>query len=172
MGALIAVVLIPGPLELGDLTLDAATLLFAVAAILVGTQLVLFYAVAKIAAVAAGLLPPSARFKRMNAAPHRRPASAWSAAASFVVGFLIAAVGAAALDGDRLRRPRRERQYAARGAGHAGMAGGVQCVTTGFLIGLAETTAKRMASRPAEATPLPEPEKKPATEQRRRSDAA
>src|SRR5690349_25092300 len=39
MGALLAVALIPGPVQIGNLTLDGATLLFAVAAILVGTQL-------------------------------------------------------------------------------------------------------------------------------------
>ena len=66
MGALIALALIPGPLALGGITLDNATLLFAVAAILVGTQLVLFYAVAKSAAVAGGMLPASARFRQFS----------------------------------------------------------------------------------------------------------
>ena len=66
MGTLLALALLPGPLDLGRVTLDAATLLFAVAAILVGTQLVLFYAVAKVAAVAVGLLPASERFRRRD----------------------------------------------------------------------------------------------------------
>ncbi len=48
------------------MTLDTATLLFAVAAVLVGSQLVLFYVLAKCQAVATGMLPASERFDEMR----------------------------------------------------------------------------------------------------------
>ena len=56
--------LIPGPVVIGAVTLDGASLLFAVAAILVGAQLVGFYALAKLHAVSEGLLPESRRYRR------------------------------------------------------------------------------------------------------------
>ena len=73
MGTLIAAALVAGPLELGGLTLDAASLLFAVAAILVGTQLVLFYAVAKVAAVEAELAARQRALRADEPVPLRRP---------------------------------------------------------------------------------------------------
>lgn len=135
MGTLLALALLPGPLELGRVTLDAATLLFAVAAILVGTQLVLFYAVAKVAAVAVGLLPASDRFRRMD---HLLTVDRFClfGGGFFAVGLLIAAVavvrwmvtGFGDLDpGTNVRLA----TFAI-----LGMALGVQSVTAGFLVGL------------------------------------
>ena len=92
MGTLLALALIPGPLELGGLTLDAATLLFAVAAILVGTQLVLFYAVAKVAAVEAELASGEPALRAHEPVPHRRPFLPCRRRRSSRSGFLIAAV--------------------------------------------------------------------------------
>ena len=135
MGTLIAAAVIRGPLDLGPLTLDAATLLMAVAAIVVGTQLVLFYAVAKTAAVAAGRLPMSPRHERL-AKVLTVDLFCLVGGGLFAVGFLIAAVsslhwmvtGFGDLDPDVNIR------LAA--VATLGMALGVQSVTAGFLIGL------------------------------------
>ena len=148
MGALIAAALIPGPLTIGSVTLDAATLLFAVAAILLGTQMVLFYAVAKFYAVAAGLLPPSERFTRASEAL-TVDRFCLIGAGLFTIGIVVALAAVA--------------RWAAAGFGdvEAGaiirfaavstlfMASGVQCITTGFLIGLLR--------RPRNPVPLARP---------------
>jgi len=156
MGTLLALALIPGPLELGELTLDAATLLFAVAAMLVGTQLVLFYAVAKVAAVAEGLLPPSERFKRMSGFLTVDRFCLFGGG-FFAAGFLVAAVavvrwmvsGFGDLDAS----------VNVRLAAFAtlGMALGVQSVTAGFLLGLVRdrrrTAAAQELRKEAASTP-------------------
>lgn len=135
LGALITVALIPGPIEMGGLTLDAATLLFAVAAILVGTQLVLFYAVARIVAVAEDLLPASPRFERLNALL-TVDRFCLAGGGLFAAGFLIGAVAALrwmmAGFGD-LDAGVNVRLAA---LSTLGMALGVQSVTAGFLLGL------------------------------------
>ena len=144
MGALIAAALIAGPLDLGPLTLDAATLLMAVAAILVGTQLVLFYAVAKTAAVAAGRLPVTPRFKAFE-----RLLSVdrfcLVGGGFFVLGFLTAAVSALhwMITGFGNLDPGTNVRLAALAT--LGMALGVESATAGFLIGLV-----RQKRRPAE----------------------
>jgi hypothetical protein len=148
MGALITAALIPGPLTIGSVTLDAATLLFAVAAILVGTQMSLFYAVAKFYAVAAGLLPPSERFTRASEAL-TVDRFCVIGAGLFGIGIAVALAAVA--------------RWAAAGFGdvEAGaiirfaavstlfMASGVQSITTGFLIGLLR--------RPRNAVPIGRP---------------
>jgi hypothetical protein len=148
MGALITAALIPGPLTIGSVTLDAATLLFAVAAILVGTQLVLSYTVARFYAVAAGLLPPSERFTRASGAL-TVDRLCLIGAALFGIGIAVALAALA--------------RWAAAGFGDlaAGaiirfaamstlfMASGVQSMTTGFLIGL--------IGRPRNAVPIGRP---------------
>jgi hypothetical protein len=145
MGALIAAALIPGPLTIGDVTLDAATLLFSVAAILVGTQMTLFYAVAKFYAVAAGLLPPSERFMRGS--------EALTVDRFCLIGTGLFAIGIAVALAAVAR-------WAAAGFGDVEasaiirfaavstlfMASGVQSITTGFLIGLLR--------RPRNAAPI------------------
>jgi hypothetical protein len=148
MGALIAAALIPGPLQVGGITLDAATLLFAVAAVLVGTQMVLFYAVAKCYAVAAGLLPPSERFTRADGAL-TVDRFCLIGAGLFGIGATVALAAVA--------------RWAAAGFGDIEasaiirfaavstlfMASGVQSITTGFLIGLVR--------RPSNAAPIERP---------------
>jgi glycosyltransferase involved in cell wall biosynthesis len=145
MGALIAAALIPGPLTIGGVTLDAATLLFSVAAILVGTQMTLFYAVAKFYAVAAGLLPPSERFVRGSEAL-TVDRFCLIGAGLFAIGIAVALAAVA--------------RWAAAGFGDVEasaiirfaavstlfMASGVQSITTGFLIGLLR--------RPRNAAPI------------------
>jgi glycosyltransferase involved in cell wall biosynthesis len=138
MGMLVVAALIPGPLRLGAITLDSATLLLAVAAVLVGTQLVLFYVVARCAAVTAGLLPANERFQRMNEAISV-DRFCLVGGGLFVVGLIIAlgatirwtAAGFGDLDaGVNIR-------FAA--VATLLMALGVQSVTAGFLVGLVRT---------------------------------
>jgi Glycosyl transferase family 2 len=144
MGALIAAALVAGPLDLGPVTLDAATLLMAVAAILVGTQLVLFYAVAKTAAVTAGRLPETPRFEAMSQL-FTVDRFCLAGGGLFALGFLVAAVsslhwmvtGFGDLDPDVNIRLAALATLA--------MALGVQSATAGFLIGLV-----RQKKRPAE----------------------
>jgi hypothetical protein len=135
MGALLVAALIPGPLKLGDVSLDSATLLFAVAAMLVGTQMVLFYALAQCYAVAAGLIPASRRFERMQEALTVDRFCALGGGL-FAVGVLIAAIavvrwGAAGF-GDL--DPEANIRFAALST--LAMALGIQSATTGFLLGL------------------------------------
>lgn len=142
MGTLIAAALVAGPLKLGELTLDAASLLFAVAAILVGTQLVLFYAVAKVAAVEADLLPASPRYERMN---QFLSVDRFCLAGGvfFAVGFLIAAFAVVrwmAIGFGDLNAAVNIRLAA---YSTLGMALGVQSVTAGFLLGLLRTHRRR-----------------------------
>ena len=143
MGALIAAALVPGPLVLGDLTLDAASLLFAVAAILVGTQLVLFYIVAKVAAVEGDLLPASARFESMNSFL-TVDRFCLAGGVLFAIGFVIAAFSTiywmATGFGDL------NAGVIVRLAAYStlGMALGVQSITAGFLLGLVRTHRRRM----------------------------
>ena len=135
MGTLIAAAVIRGPLDLGPLTLDAATLLMAVAAIVVGTQLVLFYAVAKTAAVAAGRLPMSPRHERL-AKVLTVDLFCLVGGGLFAVGFLMAAVSSLhwMVTGFGDLNPDVNIRLAA--VATLGMALGVQSVTAGFLIGL------------------------------------
>jgi hypothetical protein len=63
-GAAVAVWLLPGPRQLGPLTLDVHTLLYACVAILVGFQAVWFAVLTKVFATGVGLLPPDARLQR------------------------------------------------------------------------------------------------------------
>jgi hypothetical protein len=151
MGALIAAALIPGPLDLGGLRLDSATLLLAVAAILVGTQMVLFYAVAKTAAVAAELLPPSARFTRMEKflSVDR---FCLIGGGLFAIGFLVAVVASlrwmVAGFGDL--NPDVNVRLAA--VATLGMALGVQSVTSGFLLGLVRKRRRPEVEQAADHT--------------------
>lgn len=135
MGALIFAALLPGPFRFGDLTLDAATLLFSVAAVLVGTQLVLFYALAKVTAVEAGLLPASRRYQGLSALLNVDRLCLLGGGL-FLAGFLVAAgaalhwmvTGFGDLDaGTNIR-------FAA--VATLAMALGVETVTAGFLLGL------------------------------------
>jgi hypothetical protein len=143
MGFLIAAALLPGPLDLGPVTLDTATLLMAVAAILVGAQLVLFYAVAKTAAVAAGRLPATPRFGELSKLL-TVDRFCLVGGGLFALGFLIAAFSLlnwmVAGFGDL--NPDVNIRLAA--AATLGMALGVESATAGFLIGLV-----RQKQRPA-----------------------
>jgi hypothetical protein len=149
MGMLIAAALIPGPLTLGDVTLDNATLLFAVAAILVGTQLVLFYAVAKTAAVAAGMLPASQRYRRM------RPMLTvdrfcMAGGGLFAVGLLVAIVAALRWVGTGFGDLEAGLNVRLAAVSTLAMALGVQSVTAGFLLGLVRRQRRPVRTMEAE----------------------
>jgi hypothetical protein len=65
LGTVLGIVLLPGPLPLGRVTLDTNTLLVAAMAVLVGFQLVAFAVFSKTFAVSEGLLPPDPRLPRL-----------------------------------------------------------------------------------------------------------
>jgi hypothetical protein len=135
MGTLIAAALIPGPLTLGEVTLDGATLLLAVAAVLVGTQLVLFYVVAKCAAVTAGLLPASARFKQASAAISV-DRFCMAGGGLFLAGLLVALIAVGRWIGAGLGDLDAGVNIRFAAIATLLMALGVQSVTAGFLVGL------------------------------------
>jgi hypothetical protein len=170
MGMLIVGAVLPGPVELGDITLDAATLLFAVAATLVGTQLVLFYAVAKSIAVTAGLLPETPRMRQLNEALSVDRACLVGGGL-FFAGFVVTVVAAG--------------RWMATGFGDldAGvnvrfaavatllMALGIQSITAGFLVGLARTR-RPAAHEPADASEKSADESAPRSGEKARDDEA
>jgi hypothetical protein len=135
MGALVAAALIPGPLTLGEVTLDSATLLLAVAAVLVGTQLVLYYVVAKCAAVSAGLLPASARYQRLNAAINV-DRFCMAGGGLFLAGLVVAVVAVLRWVGTGLGDLDAGVNVRFAAVATLLMALGVQSVTAGFLVGL------------------------------------
>jgi hypothetical protein len=170
MGGLVVAALIQGPLDLGPVTLDTATLLLAVAAVLVGTQLVLFYVVAKCAAVTAGLLPASERYRSME-----RMISVdrfcLAGGGLFLAGFLVAAVamlrwlwtGLGDLD------PGINVRFAA--AATLFMALGVQSATAGFLVGLVRTHKRSSADERSDDQRAERPDTE-AREDKRSDEAA
>jgi len=65
LGTVLGIVLVPGPLPVGSVTLDTNTLLVAAMAMLVGFQLVAFAVFSKTFAISEGLLPPDPRLPRL-----------------------------------------------------------------------------------------------------------
>ncbi|HXZ80389.1 MAG TPA: glycosyltransferase [Terriglobales bacterium] len=65
IGALTALWLLPGPRHVGGVTFDIHTLLYAVLAVLVGFQAVLFAVFTKVFAITEGLLPDDPRFANL-----------------------------------------------------------------------------------------------------------
>jgi predicted transporter len=59
--------LLGGPMTIAGVTFDIASLILASALVLIGFQLMCFYALARLHTVKAGLLPASPRFERMAA---------------------------------------------------------------------------------------------------------
>jgi hypothetical protein len=141
-GALLAAVLLPGPLTIGQLKLDSATILFALAAVLVGAQMIMFYLVARLHSVTENWLPASPRFARVQ---HVLTVDRFclTGAILFVAGLFIA--GAATLRwvhadfGDL--NPSLIVRFAA--VSTAAIALGVQTVTTGFLMELIRNRGER-----------------------------
>jgi glycosyltransferase involved in cell wall biosynthesis len=67
VGTMVFLALLAGPIAIGGVTFDIASLILASALMLIGFQLVCFYALARLHTVQAGLLPASRRFKRIAA---------------------------------------------------------------------------------------------------------
>lgn len=148
LGMALFLPLLFGPLDLGALTLDTGTLIFAATFIMTGFQLVWFHALARLFAVRMKLLPTSPRFERLR--------SRLSVDAACQVGavFLLAAVVATLASVGN---------WASRGFGplEAGAitrtaslvavlaALGVQSVTNGFLWGLLTQKAPDPVGAPA-----------------------
>ena len=148
LGMALFLPLLFGPLDLGALTLDTGTLIFAATFIMTGFQLVWFHALARLFAVRMKLLPTSPRFERLR--------SRLSVDAACQVGavFLLAAVVATLASVGN---------WASRGFGplEAGAitrtaslvavlaALGVQSVTNGFLWGLLTQKAPEPVGAPA-----------------------
>lgn len=168
MGTLLAAALIPGPLKLGSMTLDTTTLLFAIAAILVGTQLVLFYAVAKIAAVTAGLLPASERFGRLSKFLTVDRFCLFGGPL-FAVGFLVAAGATLYWIATGFGNLNASVNVRLATFSTLAMALGVQSVTAGFLIGLVRDRMRRPIVVQA---PLAKPEASDRSEDSRTDAAA
>jgi len=66
VGALVGLWLLPGPREVGGVTLDVHTLMFAGTAVTLGYQSLIFAACAKVLAINTGLHPPSRRFELLR----------------------------------------------------------------------------------------------------------
>ena len=66
VGLLAIAWLLPGPRRLGGVTLDVHTLLYAVAAVLVGFQAVLFSVLSKVFAINVGLVPETPAWRRLS----------------------------------------------------------------------------------------------------------
>ena len=92
VGTTIFTALMFGPLQIGGVTFDIASMILASALIMTGFQMVCFYGLARIFAVRFGLLPTSPDFKRL-----REKISVDNACilgATFLLGALVATVGA------------------------------------------------------------------------------
>jgi hypothetical protein len=131
-GLALVALLMAGPLTVGGIRLDVASLVLGLAATLTGAQLIAFWAFAQLEAVQSGLLPETERFGRLRAAVSIDRAS--------LVGGLLVLVGIAAagvavfawgraglgdLDPSRIARPA--------ALSVLGLALGVQVVTGGFM---------------------------------------
>jgi hypothetical protein len=67
LGTVVFLALLGGPMTIAGVTFDIASLILASALVLIGFQLMCFYALARLHTVKAGLLPASPRFERMAA---------------------------------------------------------------------------------------------------------
>jgi glycosyltransferase involved in cell wall biosynthesis len=124
-----------GPVQIGGVTFDIASLILATALVLTGYQMVCFYALAKVFAVRFNLLPTSASFENMRA--KISVDKACMLGGLFLLGSLIATISAVvfwgnagfgSLDASIIARP------AALAVVCASL--GVQTITMGFLWGV------------------------------------
>jgi glycosyltransferase involved in cell wall biosynthesis len=65
LGGVVSLLLLPGPRRVGNIVLDIHTLLYAVLAVLVGFQALLFAIFTKVFAITAGLLPEDQRLSKL-----------------------------------------------------------------------------------------------------------
>ena len=161
-GVLLSAALLPGPLRVGGLTLDAATLLFALAAVLVGGQMMMFYALATLHAVAERLLPASARVARLQKLL-TVDRFCLTGAVMFGLGFAIAlaALGYWMQAGFGRLDPSAIVRFAALST--AAMALGVQTATTGFLFELMRSRGEQRRTRATDTIPVEEESRRAST---------
>jgi glycosyltransferase involved in cell wall biosynthesis len=69
MGLIMMLVLLPGPLTLGNVTIDINTLMYAAAALIIGFQMIALAVFAKVFAINAKLLPEDPRLNFINEKP-------------------------------------------------------------------------------------------------------
>jgi glycosyltransferase involved in cell wall biosynthesis len=142
-----------GPLQIGGVTFDIASLILATGLVLTGYQMVCFYALARVFAVRFGLLPTSERFERL------RSRITVNAACLLGGGLMVVALAATAgaigiwgaagfgsLDPVTIVRP------AALATVSAAL--GAQTITTGFLWGLLNQRIADDKMPLASATPI------------------
>jgi hypothetical protein len=63
-GLVVGLLILPGPLKIGDIVLDQHTLVYAAASVIVGFQAMVFAVFTKVFAVTNGLIPPDPRLER------------------------------------------------------------------------------------------------------------
>jgi hypothetical protein len=142
--------LLGGPLEIGGVTFDIAALVLASALILVGFQLICFYALARCHAVGVGLLPQSQRFANLSAQ------ISVDRACQFGLVLLVAgcvAAGGSVVLWSQAGWGDLDPSVIARPASFAVvcLSLGIQAITSGFLWGLLSSGAERRTSATAGA---------------------
>lgn len=147
-GLLVLLAVLPGPLRLGSVVFDVHTLVVATGALIVGSQTVASFLLAKQFAVNEGLLPESARFRRLRSviSLERLLLAGGALLLAGTVGSIIAVLrwgGTAFGDLDygwmmRLIVP-----------SVAAMAIGVQCIMAGFLSSILDLRLSRSSGASA-----------------------
>jgi glycosyltransferase involved in cell wall biosynthesis len=139
--------LLNGPLDIGGVIFDIAALILASALILIGFQLVCFYALARAHATRVGLLPPSDRFTAL--------ASQISVDRACQVGGILLLAGIVSAAGSVIVWAQTgwgdlDPSFIARPAAFAVVTAslGVQAITSGFLWGLLSGGEARAAAMP------------------------
>ena len=154
VGTAVFLALLGGPIAIAGVTFDIASLILASALVLIGFQLVCFYALARLHTVKAGLLPVSPRFERL--AREISVDRACQVGGILLFAGIAAAVGAVVvwaragwgdLDPSVIARP------AAFAVVTAAL--GVQAIMAGFLWGLIGQRVEQPAD--ASATPVARP---------------
>jgi hypothetical protein len=154
VGTAVFLALLGGPIAIAGVTFDIASLILASALVLIGFQLVCFYALARLHTVRAGLLPVSPRFERV--AQEITVDRACQVGGILVFAGIAAAVGAVVVWGQAgwgdlnpsvIARP------AAFAVVTAAL--GVQAIMAGFLWGLIGQRVDEPEPRIAAARPAP-----------------
>lgn len=138
VGAPLFLALLTGPISIFGARLDIAALILAMALAITGSQMVYFYALARLHAVRQGILPATPGFRRLESEVNVDRACAVGAVMMFTgiiaaftaVGYWLGA-GLGDLDPSVIIRPA--------ALSVAGLALGAQTITSGFLWGILDT---------------------------------
>jgi hypothetical protein len=148
LGMALFLPLLFGPLELGALTLDTGTLIFAATFIMTGFQLVWFHALARLFAVRMKLLPTSPRFERLRS--RLSVDAACQVGAVFLLAAVVATLASVGYWASRGFGPLEAGAITRTASLVAVLAAlGVQSVTNGFLWGLLTQKVSEPAGAPA-----------------------